>query len=348
MKIKAAVLEKVGNPLVVREIQAPKLLSGQILVRVLYSGVCGSQLAEVRGLRGHDKWLPHLLGHEGSGIVVDVGPDVSKVVVEDSVILSWIKGSGLDAPGGQYKSSIGTVNSGPVTTFSDFTVVSENRVVRKPPGLTFASAVLFGCCLPTGAGIALKELKISASDSVLIIGLGGVGLAATMAVLALGAKNVIAIDTIKEKLEFSRSLGVKHACTMDKISEAVQQYAIGGVDCCIEASGRTENIERGFSQIRPKGGRLVFASHPPQGEVIRLSPHELISGKTIKGSWGGSIDPDIDIPVLVDLLMKMPIDRLLSKTYRLDQINDALEDLSSGKVFRPLIKMEHHGYGYEK
>ena len=123
----------------------------------------------------------------------------------------------------------------------------------------------------------------------------------------------------------------------------VSKILPNGADFCIESAGKTSTIELGFSLIRKNGGELLFASHPPEGEKIRLSPHELISGKSIAGSWGGAIDPDRDIPILYHNLISadFPLNSLLTKPYSLPDINKALEDLESGKILRPLIKMEH-------
>ena len=151
-KATAAILTKLNEPLEVMEIEIPPLLRGQVLVKVLYSGVCRSQVMEVSGGRGEDQWLPHLLGHEGSGIVVSVGEGVTKVSPGDGVILGWVKGVGLEAAGAIYKSKNKVINSGRVTTFCNYTIASENRLVIKPAELPFDTAVLFGCALPTGAG----------------------------------------------------------------------------------------------------------------------------------------------------------------------------------------------------
>lgn len=121
---KAAILEKIGSPLAIREIEIPELARGQVLVKVLFSGVCRSQLMEVNGGRGHDPWLPHLLGHEGAGTVIAVGDGITKLGVGDDVILGWIRGDGLEAPGAKYKLGEQIINSGQVTTFANFTVVS--------------------------------------------------------------------------------------------------------------------------------------------------------------------------------------------------------------------------------
>ncbi len=341
-KIRAAVLKNIGEPLEVCDLEILDLLKGQVLVKILYSGVCRSQLMEIRGDRGEDPWLPHLLGHEGSGIVISVGEGVTKVKPGDEVILGWIKGEGLDAPGAQYKSGDQVINSGRVTTFCNYSVVSESRVVKKPECLPFDEAVLFGCALPTGAGMVLNEINPSEDESVIVLGLGGIGLSALMSLHALGIKNLIAADISEEKLKMAKKLGASHCInTIDKnFSNLIKKLTAGGADFCIESAGLVSTIELGFSLIK-SGGKLLFASHPPEGEVIRLEPHELISGKKIAGSWGGASQPDRDIPRMFSLfqLAKTPLDMLLTKRYQLEQINEALDDLASGRVFRQLIVM---------
>jgi len=340
----AAVLRALNAKLDICTLEIPELLQGQVLVKILYSGVCRSQLMEINGGRGEDPWLPHLLGHEGSGVVIAVGDKVTKVQPGDEVILGWIKGFGLDAPGAKYRCGEELINSGRVTTFSNYTVASESRVFLKPWGMAFDSAVLFGCALPTGAGMVLNDIKPSKYQSVVILGLGGIGISALMAAKALGIENIIAIDVSDEKLEWARALGVKGIKSTDaRIKQQVLEWTNGGGDYCIESAGQTSTIELGFSLIRAGGGKLVFASHPPDSEFIKLKPHELISGKQISGTWGGSVNPEHDIQKMYKLFRdaKMPIDTLLTKRYPLDKINDALEDLKVGKVFRPLIEMAH-------
>lgn len=343
--IRAAVLERPGHPLRIMEIKSPGLQCGQVLVKIFYSGVCRSQLMEVRGARGPDPWLPHLLGHEGSGIVEAVGDGVTKVAPGDEVILGWLRGDGIDAPGACYRCGNQIINAGRVTTFSNYAVVAESRVTRKPPGLAPDLAVLFGCALPTGAGMVLNELRPRTDQSVVVLGLGGIGLSALTALRAIGVTQIIAADVADDKLEMARRLGANHilnAAQADFLSE-VQRLTGSGADFCVESCGHAATIELGFALIRKGGGRLLFASHPPEGEQIRLTPHELISGKQIAGSWGGATQPDRDIPLLHQLVRDsgIPLDALLTKHYTLDQINEALDDLEAGKVFRPLIVMKH-------
>jgi S-(hydroxymethyl)glutathione dehydrogenase/alcohol dehydrogenase len=300
---------------------------------------------EVRGGRGKDPWLPHMLGHEGSGIVLSVGVGVKKVKSGDAVILGWMKGDGLDADGAKYKIGNQTINSGRVTTLSNYTVVSESRLVIKPESLPFDAAVLFGCALPTGAGMVLNELRPSLDSSVVVLGLGGIGFSALIALKALGVRKIIAIDKSDEKLRLAHNLGAMHILSTKKDGFRQELLALtdGGADFCVESAGQVATIELGFSLIRNNGGKLLFASHPPDGEMIRLGPHELISGKQIAGSWGGATSPDRDIPKIHTLLesANVPLGALLTKRYNLEQINEALDDLEAGRVYRPLIVMQH-------
>lgn len=342
---RAAVLEALGKPLVIKEVEIPELLYGQVLVKVFFSGMCRSQLMEVRGGRGEDPWLPHLLGHEGSGEVLAVGEGITKVQPGDEVILGWLKGQGLDAPGAKYHCNGQVINSGRVTTFSNHTIVSESRVVKKPDELSLDVAILFGCALPTGSGMVINELQPAAGSTVAVLGLGGIGLSALMALRAFECKQIIAIDLSDEKLALAKEFGATHIInpTRDDVIERVLRLTNGGVDFCVESAGTVLSIELGFSLVRKGGGKLLFASHPPEGETIKLAPHELISGKQISGSWGGNSMPDRDIPRMFQTFRdgNIPLNRLITKRYRLEQINEALDDLETGKVFRPLIVMDH-------
>jgi S-(hydroxymethyl)glutathione dehydrogenase/alcohol dehydrogenase len=343
-QIRAAVLVETNAPLVIRTLDLPELLPGQVLVKIHFSGVCRSQLMEVNGGRGDDPWLPHLLGHEGSGVVIGIGKGVTKVKLGDDVILGWLKGTGLEAPGARYHWNNQIINSGKVTTFSSHTIVSENRVTLKPDGLPMDVAVLFGCAIPTGAGMVLNELLSISSESVAVLGLGGIGLSALMALKSIDCKQIIAIDISEEKLALAKDLGATHTLQVgkDEIYEQIIALTEIGVDVCIESAGSVETIELGFSLIRNQGGRLCFASHPPEGQMIHLAPHELISGKNISGTWGGNSCPDRDIPLITELFRKrnIPIDRLLTKRYSLEQVNEALADLDAGRVFRPILVMD--------
>jgi len=344
--MKAAVLYRTGEPLVVESgIEIPSLLPGQVLVKLAFSGLCRSQLLEVRGGRGEDRYLPHLLGHEGTGEVVAIGERVSKVKAGDPVILGWLKGSGADVGGTEYRQGEKRFNAGGVTTFSDYSVVSENRCVPLPQGVPLDVGVLFGCALPTGAGIIINEIDPPPGSSLAIFGLGGIGLSALMATRLYQCAQVIAVDVDPVKLRLARDFGadqIVNSATENVVARIFELTGGKGVDFSMEAAGTTHSIEQAFQSVRDRGGCCVFASHPDSRERIQLDPHDLIRGKQIRGSWGGECDPDRDVPRFAKLYLegRLPLARLLSHRYRLEQINQALEDLEQRKIIRALIEID--------
>lgn len=345
MKLTAAVLEECGKPLQLLDLDIPKLARGQVLVKIAYSAVCRSQLMEINGSRGLDQWLPHMLGHEASGVVVDIGADVTKVKPADEVILTWIKSSGIEADTPHYSYNGRTINAGPVTTFSNYSIVSENRLVLKPSALEMDAAVLFGCALSTGAGMVLNELTLSKNNIVVVLGLGGVGMAALLALLALGIENILAIERDPSKCALAKSFGAQvfQYESDEQALALVKQIFPNGADYCLEAGGSTATIELGFATLNPQSGTLIFASHPPNGETISLDPHQLICGKNIKGSWGGGCCPDKDIPILAELLLtrNISLSSLIKNTFELKDINKAIKSFQSGNIFRAILLMEH-------
>ncbi len=194
MKTTAAILVELAKPLEIVELDMPALKPGQVLVEIAFSGVCGSQVNEAMGLKGEDRWLPHCLGHEATGTVLETGAGVTKSKAGDKVVLSWIKGSGIEAGGAVYTWGSRKVNAGAVTTFQRHALVSENRLSLLPPGLDMRTATLLGCAAPTGMGAVMNVLGARAGDSIAIFGTGGVGLNACMAAAFAGATPVIGID----------------------------------------------------------------------------------------------------------------------------------------------------------
>tara|TARA_B110000977_G_scaffold118798_1_gene153260 strand:+ start:96 stop:1175 length:1080 start_codon:yes stop_codon:yes gene_type:complete len=348
--IKSAILTHVGKPLkIIKDIVHENLNEGQLLVKIKYAGLCHSQLMEVKGHRGEDKYLPHMLGHEGVGTVVAVGPGVTKFVKGDDVVLGWIVGDGLDGGPKVYSSeTMGTINAGAVTAFSDFAVISENRLYKKPSTTPDHLAVLYGCALPTGVGLVVNDMKPIANATIAVVGLGGIGLSALMACQEYRPKQLIGIDVENSKLELARTLGAHTSINSmnEDVAEKVLSLTEGkGVDYCIEAAGLVSTIELGFSLIRRNGGELIFASHPKAGDVIQIDPFELISGKSIRGSWGGSSKPDHDIEIMGNMYERgvLKLEELISHSYRLDDINLALNDLDQRKIVRALIDIDSSG-----
>lgn len=346
--MKAAILSKLNQPLeVIFKVKLTSPGPGQVLIKLAYSGVCHSQLMEVRGRRGHDAYLPHMLGHEGSGKVIEVGDGVTKVSPGDLVVLGWIKSSGLDGGGVEYECEClpHLINAGGVTTFNEYALVSENRIVPLPSGIPLDIAVLFGCAVPTGAGIITNDLQPAPGSTLAVFGLGGIGLSALMATMLYQCEKVIAVDVSQEKLALAKSFGATHvinACVSDPVDE-IRMITNGiGVDYAVEASGQAFVIEQAFASVRRGGGVCVFASHPAQGSSISIDPYELICGKQIRGSWGGSSNPDRDVPKFAQLYLegKLPLAKLITKRYPLDDINEALDDLENQRVGRPLIEID--------
>ncbi|MCX5726987.1 MAG: zinc-binding dehydrogenase [Candidatus Saganbacteria bacterium] len=341
----AAILYKLNEPLIIEELDIPDLQPGQVLVKIAYSGVCHSQLMEVRGKRGKDPHLPHMLGHEGSGRVIHVGEGVAKVKPGNKVVLGWIKGKGMDVPGPKYVKNGVVINAGGVTTFSDYSIVSENRCVQLPAGVPMDCAVLFGCEFPTGAGLVMNRIKPMKVSSVAVFGLGGIGLSALMALSLYDCSRVIGIDIEESKLRLADDFGATHTvnAARDNALERINLITDGkGVDYAIETAGLATSIEAAFQSVRKFGGLCVFASHPQFGDNIRLDPYDLICGKKIEGSWGGESNPNRDLPRFGKLFRygKLPLEKLLDRTYTLEQINQALDDLENRKVIRPLIRMQ--------
>jgi len=341
---RAAVLSQINQPLEIDELVIPDLKRGQVLVRIAYSGVCHSQLNEIRGLKGEDKYLPHTLGHEGSGIVIEVGPEVRKVKVGDHVVLTWIKGAGLDSPSMQYERVDGSiVHSGAISTFMEYAVISENRLVPIPKEMPLKEAALLGCAIPTGAGIVLNTARVQPDSTVAIFGVGGIGLSAILAAKMMEAAIIIAVDIHEQKLIQAREIGASHVinASTQHALDAIRKITGGqGVDFAIEAAGKREAMETAFKSVKDKGGLCILAGNLPAGQQICIDPFDLIKGKRIIGTWGGETNPDKEIPKYVDHFLsgRVNLSCFTSDIYRLVGINNALNDLASGKVNRALIE----------
>lgn len=343
---RAAVLYQPNEPLVVEELELPELQAGQVLIRVAAAGVCSTQLMEVRGKKGPNAFLPHALGHEASGICLAVGPGVTRVRAGDSLVVSWIKGPGANAAGAKYRNaSGGTVNSGSAACFMDHAVVAENRCTVVASDLAPNAAALLGCAVPTGAGIVFRQLKLGPADSLIVFGVGGVGLSALMAAVHVGCTKIVAVDLSDEKLEFARGLGATDAVRAEKDgSHLARLNALtgGGATAVIEASGSIAGMESAYQVTRRDGGRCVLAGNLEKSQTIRIDPFELILGRSLMGSVGGATQPAEDIPAYARLYKqgKLPLDRMATQIFSLDQVNEAFEALERGLLGRALLRMD--------
>lgn len=331
----AAVLRKIGEPLSIETVHYDSLGFGQVLVKMIFAGVCRSQLMEIAGMRGEDKWLPHLLGHEGLGTVEAIGPGVTKVKVGDKVVLSWLVSDGVEAEPVLLKDAYGNnVNYGKVTTFNEYSLVSENRLIKAPQGFSDELLPLFGCALLTGGGMALEFASSKAEQKICVLGFGGIGSAAALVARGLGHNQITVVDSSAEKRDLARSLGFNQTLDSNELIEA-------DFDLVIEATGTIEGIERGF-ELLSRSGTLVFASHPENGRKINIDPHELIKGKKIYGTWGGNLNPNNGIDEILRILLsdQKNLELLCGEEFLFSEINSAIDFMKADKPGRPLIRFK--------
>jgi S-(hydroxymethyl)glutathione dehydrogenase/alcohol dehydrogenase len=344
LKTEAAILVETGKPLVLAELEVPALKPGQVLVEIVYSGACGTQVMEAQGLKGEDKWLPHCLGHEGTGIVLETSAAATKVRAEDKVVLSWIKGGGIEAGGCVYDWGGKKVNAGAVTTFQRHAVVSENRLTALPQGLAMDVATLLGCAAPTGMGAVFNVLQVKAGDAVAIFGVGGIGLNACMAASFAGAMPVIGVDLSPARRDLAMRCGATHVIdpAVEDVLAAIKKIAPAGVDLAVEATGAPAVMADAINATRAQGGRAVVIGNARHGATLSLNPSVFNQGKSLLGTWGGDSVPDRDYPRFGRLLGsgRFPLREVLSKPYRLSEADQALKDLAQGKAGRPLIDMK--------
>ncbi len=344
MKTLAAVLVKLGQPLELHELEIPTLEYGHVLVRVLCSGICGSQLGEIAGIKGHDPYLPHLMGHEACGEVLEVGGGVKRVEVGQRVILHWRKAAGLEGPPANYHSpKLGRVNSGWVTTFSELTVVSENRVTPVSPEIPAPVAALMGCAVTTGAGVVNRDAKVQLGESTLILGAGGVGLSVLQAARLAGAIPVVVADRFSNRLELATTLGadkVVNTQSTDDLETALKVE--GGFDVVVESTGYIPFIEMAY-RLAGSQGRVVLVGVPQAGQQASLFTLPLHFGRVLRGSHGGDSQPDKDIPRYLKLYQasRLDLDALISRSYPFAQVNQALDDMRNGVIAgRCILDME--------
>jgi len=344
LKSRAAILVEQKKPLVIEEVEVPALKLGQVLVKVLASGICGSQIGEIAGVKGPDKFLPHLLGHEGCGEVLEVGEGVRHVKPGDRVVLHWRKGAGLESVAPVYASRIGTVNAGWVTTFNDYAVVSENRVTVIPADFDPEIAALFGCAVTTGFGVVTNNARLAIGESIAVFGAGGIGLNIVQGAALAGGHPIIALDRFDNRLDLARSLGATHAINVTK-ADATEEIKkiVGheGVDVAVDNTGNVEVIALA-SRLTNARGRTVLVGVPPKDSTAAISTLPLHFEKRLAGSHGGECRPESDIPRYVRLVQegRLRLDSLIGQRYPLVDINAAIADMTSGRLAgRALVRI---------
>ena len=334
--MKAAVLEKLNYPLAIREVFPTQLLPGQVYVKVLASGLCGAQLHEIRGHRGNEKFLPHLMGHEGCGTVKEVGPGVTTVQEGDKVVMHWRPGSGIESEFPKYHLGEKIISSGKCTTLSEFSIVSENRLTKVPHDTPTVLAAMLGCSLTTALGIIDNECNLKFGESVAVIGCGGVGLNLIQAAKMKSAYPVYGVDINDKMFDLTHQIGVDiFTCDLEFIPEKV--------DVILDTTGVPEVISKAFDKLAPSG-RLIMVGQPAPGTDLNIfNPLSMFDGqgKSIRASQGGGTKPDEDIPRYIKLANREMLDfnTLHTDTFALDNINDAFDLLKTGNAGRIIIKI---------
>jgi alcohol dehydrogenase len=370
MTFRAAVLREAGlprpyaktRPLAIETLELPAPEAGEVLVKVQAASICHSDLSVVNGDR---RWpLPIVLGHEAAGVVAECGPGVSlapggRVAL---VFLTQCGSCARCAEGKPYLCERGTlanregrlITGGPrlrldgapihhhmgLAAFAEYALVSESSLVGIPAELDFVTASLFGCALVCGAGTALYSSAIRPGESVAVFGLGGVGLAAVMGAKLAGATRIIAVDRQPAKKALALELGATDYVAGEDAARTIRELLPSGVDAALDASGSVEAFQQALEATR-RGGRTVTVSLPSAGEGFAFSLSRLVAeARTVSGSYMGSCIPKRDIPSFIQMHRqgRLPVDRLITRKLKLEQINEAMDDLADAKVVRQVIE----------
>lgn len=372
MKTKAAILYEMNlprpyaesKPLKIEEVELDPPGSHEILVKIKAAGLCHSDLSVIDGNRPRP--LPMALGHEAAGIVVEIGENVTNVAVGDHVVFAFLPSCGqciycqtgrtaLCEPGAKANGD-GVLLGGHrrikkngeylyhhlgVSGFAEHTVASEFSVVKIDKSIPFEIAALFGCAVMTGVGAVVNTAAIKAGESVLVVGLGGVGLSAILGALAAGASKVIAADVNRYKREVALEMGAHAAIdssTADALNE-LKEITNGGVDISAEFAGAVPALEYAYHATK-RGGTTVTGALPHPDARLSLSPVDLVGQeKSLKGCYLGSSVPKRDIPAYLELYKsnRLPVEKLITHRLKLEDINEGFEALANGEAIRQVI-----------
>lgn len=335
--MRAAILTQHNAPLTLADVEPCPLQPGQVLVRMLVTGICGAQLAEIRGEKDERAPMPRLIGHEGCAIVEEVGPGVTKVAKGNKVVCHWRKSSGMESDFPRYRYDGLEISSGRIATFAEFAILSENRITRVPDETPNELCALLGCGLSTALGVMENEAKLKAGDSVLIVGCGGVGLSLIRVAKMMGASEVVASDTNEGKFaKFARAAGSDYEFHPTRFN-GIERF-----DVIVDTSGNPEAIALTIKLLAPNG-RFVMVGQPrPGAQFIVESARHMFDGegKTIKATQGGQFDPDKDIPryVAAQRSGALNIAGLVTHRFPLSEINQAIGVVRDGNAGRVMIE----------
>lgn len=373
MQTRAAILDRMeqprpygrSRPVAIETVSLQPPGPGEVLVRITAAGLCHSDLSIINGDRPRP--MPMALGHEGAGVVEECGPGIVDLVPGDTVALVFVPSCGHCLPclegrpalcePGAAANTAGTLVGGHrrlsrgdgsllnhqvgVSCFAEHAVLNRGSLVKVPADLPADVAAVFGCAVLTGVGAAINSAQVRLGQTVAVVGLGGVGLAALLGARAAGARQLIAIDRLPAKLDLALSLGADRAFRADDPDLVAQVKAAtsGGVDVAIEAASAVAALESAY-RITRRGGTTVTCSLPNPAQAFSLpAVHLVAEERTLKGSYLGSAVPARDIPRYIELFRagRLPVDRLISHRLRLEEINEGFDRLAEGEAVRQVI-----------
>ena len=313
-----------------------------MLVKILHTTICGAQINEIEAAKGPDKFLPHLLGHEASAIVMDIGPGVTTIKPGDTVVLHWRPSQGIQCQPPSYTWRSARLNAGWVTTFNEYAIVSENRMTVIPATYDLKVAPLLGCAITTAAGVINNDAKVKIGELVVVFGVGGVGLNVVQFARLAGAYPIVAVDLVDEKLGMAKMRGATDVLNAGKISnlDAEIRKIVGakGPDKVIETTGVKFIIELAYDLTHPDG-ICVLVGVPHEKVTINTLPIHF--NKVLTGSHGGDAVPHVDITRLIRLNQagRVSFDGIITHEFSLDNINQALDLVRSGQAGRVLVNV---------
>ena len=372
MKMKAAILRttsaqrpfSVSKPLSIEEVELDPPKRGEVLIKVKAVGLCHSDLVAITGERA--KPMPIVIGHEAAGIVEEIGQDVQGFAVGDHVVPSYVASCGrcemcsVGRPALCEPATIANANAvlkdgttrlrqgstrihhhSGVAGFAEYSVIPEEALVKIDKSVPFEHAALFGCGVVTGVGSVINTAQAKPGQFIAVVGLGGVGLSAVLAALAIGSGKVLALDLSEEKLAFARELGVHHALNAGDADVQAQIAALtgGGVHIAIETAGSNRALQMAYDITR-RGGTTVTEGMPgPEAEITLSHLKIAAEERSIKGSYMGSCVAKRDIPRYLNMFQNgsLPVDKLMSRLIGFDDLNAAMDRLADAKTVREVL-----------
>jgi S-(hydroxymethyl)glutathione dehydrogenase/alcohol dehydrogenase len=333
----AAILVEQKKDLVLGEIELPSTLDvGQVMVEFYYSGICGSQLGEIDGVKGPDKWLPHLLGHEASGKVLAIGLGVKHVKPGHTVVAHWRPGNGIEANTPKYLWNGQVVNAGRVTTFNRHAIISENRLTPISAEADLKAAALYGCAVTTGLGTIANKVKLKFGDRVVVFGAGGIGLNLIQGAALAGAADIIAVDRFDNRLALAEVMGATasvNAQNQEPFEAITKIFGGESADVFIDNTGQPDIIARGYACVHSEG-QVVLVGVPGKDADTSLHSLDLHFGKSITGTIGGEAQPHLDIPRYMRLFerRRMSLSPLITEVAPIERVNHLIEGMRSGRT----------------